>query len=233
MILLIATLLMTHATIVCVTLYLHRSQAHRSVEFHPLVAHTMRFWLWLSTGMVTRQWVAIHRSHHRHSDQPGDPHSPHVWGIWRVLFGGAWLYNQAAQDSVLVKQYGVGTPDDWIERNLYTTHSRLGILLMLVINLLLFGPWGFIVWGVQMLWVPFHAAGVINGLAHWWGYKNGPTEDQSRNISPWGIWIGGEELHSNHHQEPASAKLSRKWFEFDEGWMWIRILRFFKLAEVR
>jgi stearoyl-CoA desaturase (delta-9 desaturase) len=193
----------------------------------------MRFWLWLTTGQITKQWVAIHRKHHRFSDVDGDPHSPHVYGIWQVLVKGAVLYHTASKDSVMVAAYGQGTPNDWIERVIYTPHSRLGILLMLVIDLLFFGPWGLIVWGVQMLWVPFHAAGVINGLAHWWGYKNGPTNDHSRNISPWGIWIGGEELHSNHHEEPANIKLSRKWFEFDIGWFYIKLFEKLNLLTIK
>ena len=228
----IATLVMTHITIVCVTLYLHRGQAHRGIIFHPILGHFMRFWLWLTTGMVTKQWVAIHRKHHRFSDVEGDPHTPHVYGIWQVLFKGAVLYHTASKDSAMVQQYGVGTPDDWIERNIYTPHSRLGILLMLVIDCLFFGPWGLIVWGVQMLWIPFWAAGVINGVAHWIGYRNGQTKDHSRNISPWGIIIGGEELHNNHHLEPASPKLSRRWFEFDIGWMWLRLFSLVGLATI-
>ena len=227
------TLLVTHITIISVTLYLHRSQAHRGVEFHPVVSHFMRAWLWLTTGMVTKQWVAIHRKHHRFTDDPDDPHSPIHYGIWRVLFKGAGLYHSASKDLTMVQQYGVGTPDDWIEQNLYTLHSRLGILLMLVIDCLFFGPWGFIVWGVQMLWIPFWAAGVINGLAHWIGYRNGETKDNSRNISPWGIIIGGECLHNNHHLDPANPKLSRRWFEFDAGWFYIRILSILGLAKVR
>ena len=227
------TLIVTHITIISVTLYLHRSQAHRGVEFHPVVSHFMRAWLWLTTGMVTKQWVAIHRKHHRFTDDPDDPHSPIHYGIWRVLFKGAGLYHSASKDLTMVQQYGVGTPDDWIEQNLYTLHSRLGILLMLVIDCLFFGPWGFIVWGVQMLWIPFWAAGVINGLAHWIGYRNGETKDNSRNISPWGIIIGGECLHNNHHLDPANPKLSRRWFEFDAGWFYIRILSILGLAKVR
>lgn len=227
------TLLLTHITIACVTLYLHRSQAHRAVEFHPVVSHFMRAWLWLTTGMVTKQWVAIHRKHHRFTDEPDDPHSPVHYGIWRVLFKGAGLYHSASKDLAMVQQYGVGTPDDWIEKNLYTLHSRLGILLMLIIDLLFFGPWGLIVWGIQMLWIPFWAAGVVNGVGHWWGYRNGTTKDASRNISPWGIIIGGEELHNSHHLDPASPKFSQRWFEFDIGWMYICILRFFGLAKLR
>ena len=224
MTIILMTLLMTHLTIMSVTLYLHRCQAHRGVEFHPVLAHAMRLWLWLTTGMTTKQWVAVHRKHHRFSDVEGDPHTPHVYGIWQVLFKGAGLYHLASKDKEMVQQYGVGTPDDWIEKNLYTPHSRLGILLMLIIDLLLFGPWGFLVWGVQMIWIPFHAAGLINGLGHWWGYRNGETKDHSRNILPWGIWIGGEELHNNHHLAPASPKFSLKPWEFDIGWFYIRIL---------
>jgi stearoyl-CoA desaturase (Delta-9 desaturase) len=233
MTIILATLLMTHLTIVSVTLYLHRSQAHRGVEFHPAVSHFIRMWLWLTTGMITKQWVAVHRKHHRFSDIDGDPHTPHVYGIWHVLFKGAGLYHSASKDKEMIQQYGVGTPDDWIEKNLYTPHSRLGILLMLVIDLLLFGPWGLLVWGVQMIWIPFWAAGVINGLAHWIGYRNGTTKDHSRNISPIGIVIGGEELHNNHHLDPASPKFSRKWFEFDIGWFYIRTLSALGLAKLR
>jgi stearoyl-CoA desaturase (delta-9 desaturase) len=233
MIELIATLVMTHITIVCVTLYLHRGQAHKGIVFHPILEHFMRVWLWLTTGMVTKQWVAIHRKHHRFSDIEGDPHSPHVYSIWRVFFKGAGLYHLASKDKEMIQQYGVGTPDDWIERNLYTPHSRFGILLMLIIDLLFFGPWGLIVWGVQMLWIPFWAAGVINGVAHWIGYRNGTTKDHSRNISPWGIIVGGEELHNNHHLEPANPKLSRRWFEFDIGWMWVKLLSYVGLAKIK
>jgi stearoyl-CoA desaturase (delta-9 desaturase) len=193
----------------------------------------MRFWLWLTTGMVTKQWVAIHRKHHQYSDNEGDPHTPHVYGIWRVLFGGALLYHSASKDTNMINQYGVGTPDDWIEQRLYTLHSRLGIMIMLLIDLWLFGLIGFIVWGIQMLWIPIWAAGIINGLAHWWGYRNGETRDQSRNISPWGIIIGGEELHNNHHLSPASPKLSKHWFEFDIGWLYIKIFERLHLIKIR
>ena len=233
MYIILSTLVMTHITIACVTLYLHRSQAHRAVEFNPVIAHFMRFWLWLTTGMVTKQWVAIHRRHHRSSDLPGDPHSPHVFGIGRVLFKGAGLYHSASKDTAMIRQYGVGTPDDWVERNIYSAHSRLGIVLMLLIDLTLFGLWGWVVWGIQMLWIPFWAAGVINGLGHWIGYRNGHTKDHSRNISPWGIVIGGEELHNNHHLDPASPRLSKNWFEFDIGWMYITLLQAVGLATLR
>jgi stearoyl-CoA desaturase (delta-9 desaturase) len=226
-------LIVTHITIACVTLFLHRSQAHRGVEFHPVVSHFMRFWLWLTTGMVTRQWVAVHRKHHRFTEQDGDPHSPHVHGFWRVLFTGAGLYHLASKDSAMVTQYGAGTPDDWVERNIYSKHSKLGILLMLLIDMVLFGWWGLVVWGIQMIWIPFWAAGVINGIGHWTGYRNGITKDHSRNISPLGIVIGGEELHNNHHLDPANPRLSRRWFEFDIGWAYIRLLSVLRLAHTR
>ena len=229
----IYTLVVTHITIICVTLFLHRGQAHRAIIFHPILSHFMRFWLWLTTGMVTKQWVAIHRKHHRFSDVEGDPHSPHVFGFWKVLFKGAFLYNDASKDKVMVDTYSAGTPSDWMEHNIYTPHSRLGIGLLLVFSLIVFGWWGLLIWGIQMIWIPFWAAGVINGLGHWWGYRNGETKEHSRNISPWGIVIGGEELHNNHHLSPASPKLSHKWFEFDMGWMWLSIFRFLKLAKVR
>ena len=224
---------MVQITIACVTLFLHRSQAHRAVQFHPVVEHFMRFWLWLTTGMVTKQWVAIHRKHHQKSDQEGDPHSPQIYGIWTVLFKGWILYHDASKDTAMVEKLGIGTPDDWIERKLYTPHSRIGILLMLVVDLVLFGPIGLVVWGIQMIWIPLWAAGVINGVSHWWGYRNTDTKDTSRNLIPWAVWIGGEELHNNHHADGANAKFSQKWYEFDLGWMYISILRFFKLATVR
>ena len=186
------TLIVTQITIACVTLYLHRSQAHKAVTFHPAINYFMRFWLWFTTGMITKEWVAIHRKHHQKSDQEGDPHSPQIYGIWTVLFKGAGLYHKASKDRAMVEKLGVGTPDDWIERNIFTPYSRAGILLMLIIDLALFGSMGFIVWGIQMLWIPFWAAGVINGLSHWWGYRNTDTKDTSRNLWPLGIWIGGE-----------------------------------------
>lgn len=228
----IYTLVMVQLTIACVTLYLHRSQAHRGVTFHPVVAHVMRFWLWLTTGMVTKEWVAVHRKHHQASDTPVDPHSPVIYGIWTVLFKGVWLYKKAAQNPDVMK-LGVGTPDDWIERNLYSPHSAKGLLLLLAIDVLLFGWIGIIVWAVQILWIPVWAAGVVNGLAHWWGYRNYNLKDTSRNLWPLGIWIGGEELHNNHHGEGASSKFSKRWWEFDIGWTYICILRFFKLAKLR
>jgi stearoyl-CoA desaturase (delta-9 desaturase) len=192
----------------------------------------MRFWLWLTTSMVTEEWVAIHRQHHKASDTHGDPHSPAVYGIWRVFFGGAFLYAKAKKDRVLIARMSTGCPDDWIENNLYKKHTSLGIILMLLINLCLFGLWGWLVWGIQMIWIPLWAAGVINGLAHWWGYRNYDSKDTSRNLLPWGILIGGEELHNNHHGGQ-NAKLSSKWYEFDIGWMYITILKKLGLATVR
>jgi stearoyl-CoA desaturase (delta-9 desaturase) len=183
--------------------------------------------------MVTKQWIAIHRKHHRFSDEPGDPHSPHVYGIKQVFFKGAVLYHDASKDKDMVNSYGAGTPADWIEHNLYSAHSRLGIGILLLFNLIIFGWVGAIIWGIQMLWIPFWAAGVVNGVGHWWGYRNGETKDRSRNIAPWGIVIGGEELHNNHHLDPASARLSRRWFEFDIGWMYIKIFSFLRLLKVR
>ena len=230
---LIYTLIVTHITIICVTLYLHRGQAHRGIVFNPLLSHFMRAWLWLTTGMVTQQWVAIHRKHHRFSDQEGDPHTPHMYGIWRVLFTGAGLYHSASKDAEMVAQYGAGTPDDWMERNVYTRRSRLGIVLMLAIDVALFGVWGMLIWGIQMIWIPFWAAGVINGIGHWWGYRNGKTKDHSRNIMPWDIVVGGECLHNNHHLDPANPQLSRRWFEFDIGWMWLGLFRLVGLARLR
>jgi stearoyl-CoA desaturase (delta-9 desaturase) len=229
----IATLVMTHITIVCVTLFLHRSQAHKGIEFHPILSHFMRFWLWLTTGMITRQWVAIHRKHHRFSDVEGDPHSPHVHGFWNILGRGVMYYVREGKNTQTIMSYGKGTPNDWIERKLYTPYNFYGILLMLIIDLLLFGPWGFIVWGIQLVWIPFWAAGVINGVGHWFGYKNGDTRDQSTNIVPWGILIGGEELHNNHHINPASPKMSLRWFEFDIGWLWFKLFNYIGLAKLR
>jgi stearoyl-CoA desaturase (delta-9 desaturase) len=228
------TLILTHITIICVTLYLHRSQAHRSVTFHPVIAHFMRLWLWLTTGMVTKEWVAIHRAHHRYTDNPSmDPHSPHRYGIWYVLFNGARLYNKAARDRNLVHTYGAGTPNDWIENNLYTPHNFLGVGILLLISILLFGWIGLLVWAIQMIWIPFHAAGIINGIGHYFGYRNWQTDDRSTNIVPFGFWIGGEELHNNHHNSPASPKLSNKWYEIDLGWIYIKLLSLIGLAVIK
>ena len=195
----------------------------------------MRFWLWLTTGMVTKEWVAVHRSHHQFSDKLGDPHSPQVFGIWRVLFGGAFLYVDYIKKMPpeQLDRLGKGTPDDWIEKHLYTPFNYVGIMIMLAIDLLLFGGIGLLIWGIQMIWIPFWAAGVINGLAHWWGYRNYQTRDTARNLIPFGIIIGGEELHNNHHAAAASPKLSVKWFELDIGWLWIKILQSLRLAQLR
>jgi stearoyl-CoA desaturase (delta-9 desaturase) len=182
--------------------------------------------------MTTKQWVAVHRKHHQNTDVEGDPHSPHVFGIWKLLAGGWSLYHEATKDPNMVIKYGMGTPKDAAEK-FYTRHHRRGILAMLAIDVLLFGWAGFIIWGVQMIWIPFWAAGFINGIGHWWGYRNGDTKDHSRNVGPIGIFIGGEELHNNHHLDPASPKFSRKWFEFDAGWAWIKLLSFLRLAKVR
>ena len=193
----------------------------------------MRFWLWLTTAMITEEWVAVHRKHHQKSDQPGDPHSPQIYGIWRVLFGGVFLYKHAAKDRVMISQLSIGTPDDWIERHLYKKYNTLGILLMLIIDLCLFGLWGWLVWGIQMIWIPFFAAGVINGVAHYVGYRNYDVNDTSRNLWPLAVWIGGEELHNNHHADGASPRFSTKWWEFDIGWMYICILKSLGLAKLR
>ena len=227
---LIAALAMTHLTIVSVTLYLHRTQAHRSLDLHPAVSHVFRFWLWMTTGMVTKQWTAIHRKHHAKCEQEGDPHSPVVFGIKKVFFEGAELYRAEAKNQETMDRYGHGTPNDWIERNVYTRYSATGITLMLFINVLLFGFLGMAVWAMQMAWIPIWAAGVINGIGHFWGYRNFEATDASTNVSPWGIIIGGEELHNNHHTYPTSAKFSVKPYEFDIGWMYITVLRTFGLA---
>ncbi|MCQ9328338.1 DesA family fatty acid desaturase [Pelistega suis] len=227
------TLILTHITIAAVTIYLHRSQAHRGLDLHPIVSHFFRFWLWMTTGMVTREWVAIHRKHHAKCEKEGDPHSPVIYGIDRVLWRGAELYRDEALNEETIKRFSHGTPNDWIENNLYSKHPSLGILFMLVIDIALFGAMGLCVWAVQMAWIPFWAAGVINGLGHYVGYRNFSSPDTSTNLVPIGILIGGEELHNNHHAYGTSAKFSSKWYEFDIGWMYISILKFFRLAEVK
>jgi stearoyl-CoA desaturase (delta-9 desaturase) len=229
----IFALVATHITIAAVTIYLHRSQAHRALELHPVVSHFFRFWLWLTTGMVTKEWVAIHRKHHAKCETVDDPHSPVTRGIKTVLFTGAELYRAESKVQETMVKYGHNTPDDWIERNLYTRYSWQGVGLMLVIDLFLFGAIGAAVWALQMAWIPITAAGIINGLGHWWGYRNFEAADASTNISPWGIIIGGEELHNNHHTYPTSAKLSVKPHEFDIGWMYIRLMEMAGLATVR
>ena len=223
----------THVTIACVTIFLHRSQAHRALDLHPMVSHFFRFWLWLTTGMVTKEWVAIHRKHHAKVETSDDPHSPQTRGIDTVFWRGTELYRAEAKNAETMEKFGRGTPDDWIERNLYTRYSWEGVGLMLVVNLMLFGPIGATIWAVQMAWIPVTAAGVINGIGHYWGYRNFACADASTNIVPWGILIGGEELHNNHHAYGTSAKLSSRWYEFDLGWTYIRILEVMRLADVR
>ncbi|HTS22031.1 MAG TPA: fatty acid desaturase [Casimicrobiaceae bacterium] len=223
----------THVTIAAVTIFLHRAQAHRGLDLHPAVSHFFRFWLWLTTGMVTKEWVAIHRKHHAFVETPDDPHSPQVRGIATVLLQGTELYRAEARNRETLEKYGAGTPNDWLERNLYSPYSWQGCGLMLAIDAILFGPIGLTIWAVQMAWIPVTAAGVINGLGHYWGYRNFSTDDASTNIVPWGILIGGEELHNNHHAYGTSAKLSSRWYEFDLGWAYIRGLEALGLARVR
>lgn len=230
--LVIATLLLTHVTIASVTIFLHRSQAHRALDLHPIASHFFRFWLWLTTGMATKEWVAIHRKHHAKCETPDDPHSPQTRGLKKVLWEGAELYMAEAKNAETLKRYGHGTPDDWVERRIYTPLYWQGLAIMLGIDFALFGWAGLAVWGIQMVWIPFFAAGVINGIGHFWGYRNYESPDASANIAPWGILIGGEELHNNHHTFPTSAKLSSKWYEFDLGWLYIRILQALGLAKV-
>ena len=227
------TLVVTHVTMVSVTVYLHRHQAHRSLDLHPIASHFFRFWLWLTTGQVTKEWTAIHRKHHAKCEKAEDPHSPHVHGIKTVLFRGAELYRAESKNLDTLARFGHGTPDDWIERKIYTGLSWQGVALMLVIDLALFGAAGLSVWAVQMAWTPIMAAGIINGAAHYWGYRNFEAADASTNISPWGILIAGEELHNNHHTYPTSAKLSVKPYEFDIGWMYIRLMQSVGLAKVK
>ena len=231
--LVLVTLAFTHVTIAAVTIYLHRAQAHRALDLHPAVAHFFRFWLWLTTGMVTAEWVAVHRRHHARCETPEDPHSPQVLGLRKVLLEGAELYQQAASDPALVERYSHGTPDDWVERNLYSRMRWQGVGLMLAIDFVLFGAAGVAIWAVQMIWIPWWAAGVINGVGHYYGYRNFASPDAATNIVPWGIVIGGEELHNNHHAFPSSAKLSSRPWEFDIGWLYIRALELAGLAHVR
>ena len=226
-------LLATHVTIISVTVYLHRHSAHRALDLHPALAHFFRLWLWLTTGMTTREWTAIHRKHHTVTDVGGDPHSPVVFGLRKVLFQGTELYRSAGRDRPMVERFGTGTPDDWLERNIYSRYSTKGVTLLAIVNLLLFGPLGLTAWAVQMMWIPFFAAGVVNGLGHRFGYRNFECPDAATNVFPWGVLIGGEELHNNHHTYPNSAKLSVKWFEFDLGWTYIRLFELLGLARVR
>ncbi len=229
----VATLIMTQITIAAVTVYLHRHQAHRALDLHPAVSHFFRFWLWLATGMVTKEWVAVHRKHHARCETPEDPHSPQVFGINKVLWEGAELYKAEAAKPDTLDRYSHGTPNDWVERRLYGRYPNRGILLMFLIDLLLFGLPGITIWAVQMIWIPFFAAGVINGIGHYWGYRNYETQDASANIVPWGFIIGGEELHNNHHAYASSAKFSTKWWELDLGWLYIRALAALGLARVK
>jgi len=227
------TLVVTHITIASITIFLHRHQAHRALELHAIPSHFFRFWLWLTTGMVTKEWTAIHRKHHAKCETIDDPHSPQILSIGKVLKEGSELYRKEAKNLETLERYGEGTPDDWIERNVYTKHSVKGVASMLIINLVLFGPIGLTIWAVQMAWSPVLAAGIVNGVGHYWGYRNFQPEDASRNIVPWGILIGGEELHNNHHAYATSARLSNKWYEFDIGWMYICILKAVGLAKVK
>ena len=225
---------LTHITIAAVTIYLHRCQAHRALELHPVVSHFFRLWLWLTTGMITKEWAAIHRKHHAKCETPEDPHSPQIYGINRVLWAGVFLYVKESYNKETLERYGHGTPDDWMERNVYSRHPMAGILLMLATNLLVFGivP-GALIWVTQIAWIPFWAAGVINGIGHFFGYRSYDVADASTNIVPWGILIGGEELHNNHHAFASSARLSSKWYEFDIGWLYIRLLEMLGLATVK
>ena len=230
--LLVVLLVFTQLTIFSVTLFLHRSQAHRGVDFHPVLNHFFRFWTWLTTSMITREWVAIHRKHHARVETEQDPHSPQTRGIGKVLREGAELYREARNDRASIEQYGKGAPDDWIERHLYTPHANLGPVVLAVVNLVLFGLPGIALWAIQMAWIPFWAAGVVNGLGHWWGYRNFESADTSTNLTPWGVWIGGEELHNNHHAFPSSARFSMRRWEFDIGWAAIKGLEKIGLAKV-
>ena len=225
-------LVATQLTIFSVTLYLHRSQAHRGVDFHPVLAHFFRFWTWLTTSMITKEWAAIHRKHHAKCETEEDPHSPMYKGIRNVFWRGVELYREARNDRAAIEQYGKGCPDDWIERKLYTPHATLGPTLLLFISFALFGFAGVAVWAIQMLWIPFWAAGVVNRPGHWWGYRNFETTDTATNLSPWGVWIGGEELHNNHHAFPSSAKFALRKWEFDIGWAVIKSLEAVGLAKV-
>lgn len=230
----LVALVFTHLTIASVTIYLHRCQAHKALTLHPFVSHFFRLWLWLSTAMVTKEWVAVHRKHHARVETADDPHSPQVLGIHKVLWLGAWLYHKEAHRQQTLDQYGMGTPDDWLERHIFSRNTYLGPVLMYLINTALFGlvP-GSLIWVTQMLWIPFWAAGVINGIGHFWGYRSFDVKDASRNIIPWGFVIGGEELHNNHHAFAGSARFSVQPWEFDLGWLYIRVLQRLGMAKVR
>jgi stearoyl-CoA desaturase (delta-9 desaturase) len=230
--LLVYLLVATQLTIFSVTLYLHRSQAHRGVDFHPVLAHFFRFWTWITTSMITREWAAIHRKHHAKCETEEDPHSPMHKGIKQVFWHGVELYREARTDRESIEKYGKGCPDDWIERKLYTPHATLGPTLLLFVSFALFGLPGIALWAIQMAWIPFWAAGVVNGLGHWWGYRNFETTDTATNLTPWGVWIGGEELHNNHHAFPSSAKFALRKWEVDIGWAVIRAFEAVGLAKV-
>ncbi len=227
----VATLAMTYITVLGVTVYLHRCQAHRAVNLHPIVSHFFRCWLWMTTGMLTKEWAAIHRKHHAKVETEEDPHSPVRKGIWQVLFQGTELYQKERGNKITMERYGYGTPNDWVENNVYSKYTWLGILSMLAIDVVLFGPIGITIWAIQMSWIPFFGAGVVNGLGHYLGYRNFECPDASRNVVPWAFFLGGEELHNNHHTFATSAKFSVKWWEFDMGWLFIRFLQIFKLAK--
>ncbi len=229
----LTTLILTQVTIASVTIYLHRHQSHHALELHPITGHFFRFWLWLTTGMITREWVAVHRKHHARVETRQDPHSPQQVGILKVLLQGTELYRAETKNAETLEKFGRGTPDDWVERQVYSRFSTAGVSLMFFLDVLLFGLIGIIVWAVQMLWIPFFAAGVINGLGHWWGYRNYELADASRNIIPFGLIIGGEELHNNHHAFASSARFSSKWYEIDLGWSYIRCLHLVRLARVK
>ncbi|MEJ2509249.1 MAG: fatty acid desaturase [Gammaproteobacteria bacterium] len=229
----VVVLVLTQITIAAVTVYLHRHQAHRALDLHAVPSHFFRFWLWLTTGMVTKQWVAVHRKHHAKCETEEDPHSPQVMGIRKVLWQGAELYRKEARNTETQARYGHATPDDWLERNVYSRYPLGGVALMAVIDIALFGALGLTIWAIQMAWIPFWAAGVINGGAHYWGYRNFETSDAATNLVPWGLIIGGEELHNNHHAYPSSARFSNKWWEFDIGWLYCRVLSALGLARIK
>jgi len=228
----VVTLVLTHITIASISIYLHRHQAHRALELHALPSHFFRFWLWLTTTFVTKEWTAMHRKHHAYVETTDDPHSPQILSIGKLVRESAEIYLKIAKDKETLERYGYGTPDDWIEREIYS-HSVKGVSLLLIIDVVLFGPIGLAIWAVQMAWYPFMVGGIINGVGHYWGYRNFQTEDASRNIIPWGILLCGEELHNNHHAYVTSARLSNKWYEFDIGWMYICILKSMGLAQAR
>lgn len=229
----VALLILTHITVISVTLYLHRCQTHRGLDLHPIISHFFRFWLWLTTGQETKKWVAIHRKHHARCETAEDPHSPQILGLKKVFWEGAELYRAESKNAETLRIYGNGTPDDWMERHVYTKHSRRGVALMFVLDLLLFGIPGITIWAIQMMWIPLFAAGFVNGVGHYWGYRNFECPDEARNILPIGLFLGGEELHNNHHTYGTSAKFSIKWWEVDLGWGYINVFKALGLAKIR